>query len=97
MHAVTVAFECGGNPSKSARAIVQGLWGPEAGGRDGIAGSPRGVVMGTKGLLDAVMKAEEADRLREEAAEAEKVAAEAKGCADKMESAGLIERIFKTW
>ncbi len=33
------------------------------------------------------MKAEEADRLREEAAEAEKVAAEAKGCADKMESA----------
>ena len=40
MHAVTVAFECGGNPSKSARAIVQGLWGPEAGGRDGIAGSP---------------------------------------------------------
>ena len=53
--------------------------------------------MGTKGLLDAVMKAEEADRLREEAAEAEKVAAEAKGCADKMESAGLLERIFETW
>ena len=59
-NAVTVAFEDGGNPSKSARAIVQGLWGPEAGGRDGIAGSPRGVVMGTKDLLDAAMKAEEA-------------------------------------
>ena len=30
MHAVTMAFEDGGNLSKSARAIVQGLWGPEA-------------------------------------------------------------------
>ena len=58
--AVTVAFEDGGNPDKSARAIVQDLWGPEAGGRDGIAGSPRGMVMGTKDLLDAAMKAEEA-------------------------------------
>lgn len=55
-NAVTVAFEDGGNPSKCARAIVQGLWGPEAGGRDGIAGSPRGMVMRTKDLLDAAMK-----------------------------------------
>lgn len=29
-------------PGVSCRAIVQGLWGPDAGGHDGIAGSPRG-------------------------------------------------------
>ena len=29
----------------SCRAIVQALWGPEAGGHDGIAGSPRGRTM----------------------------------------------------
>lgn len=38
---ITVAFEDGGK-NISARDIVQKLWGPEAGGRDGIAGSPRG-------------------------------------------------------
>lgn len=38
---ITIAFEDGGK-NVSARDIVQKLWGPEAGGRDGIAGSPRG-------------------------------------------------------
>lgn len=33
------------NGHLSAREIVQELWGPEAGGRDGIAGSPRGQAM----------------------------------------------------
>ena len=44
MRAVTVAFADGGKEF-SAREIVQELWGPEAGGRDGIAGSPRGRAM----------------------------------------------------
>lgn len=39
--AITIAFADGGKTC-SAREIVQRLWGPEAGGRDGIAGSPRG-------------------------------------------------------
>ena len=39
--AITVAFADGGE-RLSAKNIVQQLWGPEAGGRDGIAGSPRG-------------------------------------------------------
>lgn len=38
--AITVAFEDGGK-AHSAKAIVQSLWGEGAGGRDGIAGSPR--------------------------------------------------------
>lgn len=38
--AITVAFEDGGK-AHSAKALVQSLWGGEAGGRDGIAGSPR--------------------------------------------------------
>ena len=38
--AITVAFEDGGK-AFSAKTIVQSLWGEEAGGRDGIAGSPR--------------------------------------------------------
>jgi hypothetical protein len=33
------------SPELSCREMVQGLWGPEAGGHDGIAGSPRGRVM----------------------------------------------------
>ena len=43
---VTVSFE---SPiaGLSCRALVQDLWGPEAGGHDGIAGSPRGQVMTT--------------------------------------------------
>jgi len=32
----------------NCREIVQGLWGPEAGGHDGIAGSPRGISMTMK-------------------------------------------------
>jgi hypothetical protein len=39
-NAITVAFADGGK-EHSAREIVQALWGEEAGGRDGIAGSPR--------------------------------------------------------
>jgi hypothetical protein len=37
---ITVSFEDGGK-AVSARQIVQNLWGKEAGGHDGIAGSPR--------------------------------------------------------
>lgn len=37
---ITIAFEDGGKEF-SARQIVQKLWGPEAGGHNGIAGSPR--------------------------------------------------------
>jgi hypothetical protein len=37
---VTISFAAP-IPGVSAKEIVQGLWGPEAGGRDGIAGSPR--------------------------------------------------------
>lgn len=47
-HSITVAFADGGRENggeHSAREIVQHLWGPEAGGRDGIAGSPRGQEM----------------------------------------------------
>lgn len=39
-NAITVAFEDGGT-NLSAKDIVQRLWGKDAGGRDGIAGSPR--------------------------------------------------------
>lgn len=45
---ITVAFADGGKEKGgvlSAKEIVQELWGPLAGGRDGIAGSPRGQVM----------------------------------------------------
>ena len=40
---------------------------------------------------------EETERFRAEAAEAEKAAEEAKSRVDRMESAGLLERIFKSW
>ena len=40
-NSITIAFEDGGKRI-SAKDIVQKLWGPEAGGREGIAGSPRG-------------------------------------------------------
>lgn len=39
--AITIAFEDGGK-CHSAKDIVQELWGSEAGGHSGIAGSPRG-------------------------------------------------------
>lgn len=41
-------------PGVSCRAILQDLWGPEAGGHDGIAGSPRGQIMGEGALGAAV-------------------------------------------
>lgn len=41
---ITLAFEDGGK-QLDAREIVQELWGPEAGDREGIAGSPRNVEM----------------------------------------------------
>jgi hypothetical protein len=37
----------------SCREIVQALWGPEAGGHDGIAGSPRGQRMSVDSLAEA--------------------------------------------
>jgi hypothetical protein len=40
-------------PGVSCREIVQSLWGLEAGGHDGIAGSPRGTVMTNSDLKDA--------------------------------------------
>ena len=40
---------------------------------------------------------EEADRFRAEASEAEKAAEEAKGRASRMENAGLLARIFRSW
>ena len=43
-NSITLSFADGGEEF-SAREIVQSLWGPEAGGRDGIAGSPRGQEM----------------------------------------------------
>lgn len=55
---ITVSFEDGGKEC-SARELVQELWGPEAGGRDGIAGSPRGVDMtdeDLKNIIDLCME-----------------------------------------
>jgi hypothetical protein len=40
-------------PGVSCREVVQSLWGPEAGGHDGIAGSPRGRVMTNIDLKNA--------------------------------------------
>lgn len=57
--AITVAFEDGGK-NASAREIVQALWGPKAGGHDGIAGSPRGQKMTREDLNKAVEKVREA-------------------------------------
>jgi len=41
-------------PGVSCRAILQELWGPEAGGQDGIAGSPREKRMEESALYEAV-------------------------------------------
>jgi len=49
--AITVSCSDG---SLDCRALVQKLWGPEAGGHKGIAGSPRGQVMGKTELKRAV-------------------------------------------
>lgn len=51
-NSITLSFADGGK-KLSARDIVQRLWGPEAGGRDGIAGSPRGREM-TRGDLEEI-------------------------------------------
>lgn len=55
---ITLGFEDGGK-QYNAMEIVRSVWGPEAGGREGIAGSPRGIEM-TKDDLHALV-----ERLRE--------------------------------
>ena len=57
--AITVAFEDGGKQADACK-IVQEAWGPLAGGRAGIAGSPRGQAM-TYAQAEEV--AEKIDRL----------------------------------
>lgn len=54
--AITVAFEDGGK-CHSAKAIVQELWGPEAGGHAGIGGSPRGWELSDEELEKEFQKA----------------------------------------
>lgn len=51
---VTLGFEDGGKQYNTME-IVRSVWGPEAGGREGIAGSPRGVEM-TKDDLHALVE-----------------------------------------
>jgi len=46
-------------PGLSCRQVVQDLWGPQAGGHDGIAGSPRGRVMTKDDLSAAIAYLEE--------------------------------------
>lgn len=48
---ITLGFADGGKIC-SAREIVQSLWGKDAGGRDGIAGSPRGKEMSMDDIYD---------------------------------------------
>ena len=50
---ITLAFEDGGKTANAAK-ILQGIFGPEAGGREGIAGSPRGKVMTEEDLKKVV-------------------------------------------
>jgi len=50
--AITLSFEAGERGSKDAAAIMRQLFGPQAGGRRGIAGTPRGR---TFFLADALM------------------------------------------
>ncbi|AVF28883.1 hypothetical protein [Paenibacillus larvae] len=50
---ITISMEDGGKHA-SAKEIVQSLWGPEAGGHAGIAGSPRGEKMTLSDLVQAV-------------------------------------------
>ncbi len=56
---VTVSLESP-VPGVSCRDIVQGLWGPLAGGHAGIAGSPRGEVMTEAQFMDCVRAIEAA-------------------------------------
>lgn len=62
---VTVSAEDGGH-RLSMRELVQGLWGVEAGGHDGIAGSPRGATFGEDELSQAAEAlADELKKLKE--------------------------------
>ena len=54
-NSITIAFEDGGRRHNAA-TIAKSLWGDQAGGRAGIAGSPRGWAI-TPGQLDAEFKA----------------------------------------
>lgn len=54
--AITIAFADGGKKHSACR-IAQQLWGAEAGGRDGIAGSPRGWNVNDNELLFEFEKA----------------------------------------
>lgn len=56
---VTVSLESP-VPGVSCREVVQGLWGPLAGGHAGIAGSPRGEVMTEEQFMDCVRAIEAA-------------------------------------
>lgn len=58
---ITVSFEDGGKRC-SAREIVQKLWGPKAGGHNGIAGSPWGCVVTEADLATAIQTVREALR-----------------------------------
>lgn len=69
LNSITVAFADGGQ-ALSAKDIVQELWGPEAGGHTGIAGSPRGAEM-TKDDFEQVQNVV-MDRLIEHEHELEK-------------------------
>lgn len=52
--AVTLAFEDGGDEVRNAAAILQEIFGPEAGGRPGIAGTPRGKVYDVRDLVKVI-------------------------------------------
>lgn len=52
---ITLSFADGGKEF-SAKEIVQSFWGPEAGVRDGIAGSPRGKEMTREDLKEISAK-----------------------------------------
>ena len=60
-HSITLSFADGGE-QYSAKEIVQQLWGPGAGGRDGIAGSPRGQEMTQEDLAKAFEKVMSLDK-----------------------------------
>lgn len=61
---ITLSFADGGKDF-SAKEIVQSLWGPEAGGRDGIAGSPRGKKMTREDLEEIYTKVSDIYREKE--------------------------------
>lgn len=61
---ITLSFADGGKEF-SAKEIVQSLWGPEAGGRDGIAGSPRGKEMTREDLKEISAKVSDIYREKE--------------------------------